>query len=576
MTAAPSVNTSPNKLMHVGGEVINTDPNEGGSNNEYCETCRGVGHFICCDGCPRSFHFACINPPLDIDELPSTVGDANDTWYCNVCKANRKPAEKGKGSRGVGKTGIFGPLLKHVEEENPSIFALPQDIRNYFKGVATANDGSYVNSLMLRPIKVNKFGIVDEREPLRLKDKNGKSILCFQCGESAMPAQPLLPTSPVSKPKGRPSRAAAVVANAAVTSSTTSSLSAAEEEEGKRGWRKIISCDFCNLYWHLDCLDPPLATMPSISRRWMCPNHIEHVLPSERIPKSVANSTTVQELPLPTEETIGPGKHYRTRVVNDGLIDIIPDPLDTYTGPGNEDGNGSGGGVKGGSGDKGWDNQEAMLPAYKGYPSVFGSQNNFKFKYRVPEKVIRLDFWTRAELEREKLVEAAIKEQRRKQQQNSLKDGLDMLALVANALSIENTTDEVVGQEHSSGKPMSTFQAESLIRRIIPSKLSEPTEVEDRHFVKPGEEPVSLLRQSYIPGEYEREFEGVEPEDYQSRVVVDNEKNKITISIKEADNVNNSLSHHSNMEETDSTKLRAIQELLAYKGKDALLRFLLE
>jgi len=558
MNNAPLVHSSPNKLMHVSGEEANTDSNEGG-NNEYCETCGGVGHFICCDGCPRSFHFACINPPLDIDELPSTVGDENDIWYCKVCRAAKKPIEKGKGSRGGGHGGVFGPLLKHVDEENPSIFALPLEIRNYFKGVATANDGSYVNSLMLRTIKVNKFGIVDEREPLRLKDKNGKPILCFRCGESAMPpVEHTNSSSAVNKEqKGRPSRAAAIVANAAVTSSTASSF--LEEEGNKKGWRKMISCDFCSLHWHLDCLDPPLATMPSLSRRWMCPNHIEHVLPSERIPKSVANSTSVQDLPIPSKETIGPGKHYRMRVVNDGQIDIIPDPMDTYTGPSNDGGNHNSNN-KNGSAEKGWEEQEAMLPAYKGYPSVFGAQNNFKFKYRVPEKIIRLDFWSKAELEREKLAVAATRKRNK-----SSREGLDLLAVVANAFSIETSTTYQQAEASSSssskgngrvqGKPMSEAEAEKMVDCV----LSTPTkEVNDHPFVKPGEEPVSLLRQSYIPGEYEREFEGLQTEPETKKVVSPQQKHvQLDMPIQEAD------------------QLQAIQRLIAYKGKDALLDFLL-
>jgi hypothetical protein len=154
MTPAAPLQSSPSKLKHASGEAVSADANNDVGNNEFCETCQGVGHFICCDGCPRSFHFACINPPLDIDELPNSIGDASDTWYCNVCRGAGKGKKKEKQNRG-----LFAPLIRHVEEENPTIFALPQDIRNYFKGVATANDGSYVNTAMLRPIKINKFGV---------------------------------------------------------------------------------------------------------------------------------------------------------------------------------------------------------------------------------------------------------------------------------------------------------------------------------------------------------------------------------------------------------------------------------
>lgn len=54
------------------------------------------------------------------------------------------------------------------------------------------------------------------------------------------------------------------------------------------GHREIVSCDYCNLSWHLDCLDPPLATAPKKKQTgskpkttaWMCPNHIEPHLSS--------------------------------------------------------------------------------------------------------------------------------------------------------------------------------------------------------------------------------------------------------------------------------------------------------
>ena len=39
-------------------------------------------------------------------------------------------------------------------------------------------------------------------------------------------------------------------------------------------WAPLVPCDYCPLYFHMDCLDPPLCSLPS--GRWMCPNHVEH------------------------------------------------------------------------------------------------------------------------------------------------------------------------------------------------------------------------------------------------------------------------------------------------------------
>ncbi|KAL1453829.1 hypothetical protein WDU94_010140, partial [Cyamophila willieti] len=38
----------------------------------------------------------------------------------------------------------------------------------------------------------------------------------------------------------------------------------------------LLGCDYCPLHFHLDCLDPPLTSPPTLT--WMCPTHPQHVL----------------------------------------------------------------------------------------------------------------------------------------------------------------------------------------------------------------------------------------------------------------------------------------------------------
>lgn len=40
----------------------------------------------------------------------------------------------------------------------------------------------------------------------------------------------------------------------------------------------LISCDYCSLFYHQDCLDPPMTALPA--GRWMCPNHPNHFIVS--------------------------------------------------------------------------------------------------------------------------------------------------------------------------------------------------------------------------------------------------------------------------------------------------------
>ncbi|EST07480.2 Zinc finger, PHD-finger [Kalmanozyma brasiliensis GHG001] len=381
-------------IIPPGPSSTSTDTNlsprledKGSVNNDFCETCGGHGRFVCCDGCPRSFHFHCMSPPLDIDEMPASnaaevLGPAksglvqkakskagtpgpsseintDEMWFCNVCVAERKPkaVQKPKG------LGPFGQLLPLLSLQNPKSFQLPADVRTYFKDVATANDGDYVNAGMLRQVKPNKHGLIEARDPYRLKDKNGDVVLCYRCGGTALPAESTADPQHV---------AASTPAEHTVREGT--------------GWRKIVSCDFCPLHWHIDCVDPLMLGMPSNLRRWMCPAHSDHVNDRRRIARVGASVPKTLDLPIPSAKTIGPGKHFRTRVLNNGDIDIIPDPMELLMG-----GNGITGSLQSGVKDV------PVVPGVVDSPALTagGSKLASKIRFRFPEKVIRTDFWSK-------------------------------------------------------------------------------------------------------------------------------------------------------------------------------------
>ncbi|XP_052020204.1 autoimmune regulator isoform X2 [Apodemus sylvaticus] len=50
-------------------------------NEDECAVCHDGGELICCDGCPRAFHLACLSPPLQ--EIPS------GPWRCSCCLQGR-------------------------------------------------------------------------------------------------------------------------------------------------------------------------------------------------------------------------------------------------------------------------------------------------------------------------------------------------------------------------------------------------------------------------------------------------------------------------------------------------------
>lgn len=126
----------------------------------------------------------------------------------------------------------------------------------------------------------------------------------------------------------------------------------------------IISCDHCDLHFHIDCLSPPLATLPPLGKKWMCPNHVEQI--TVRYLASCSSLTAlfmvfvlqgltlrIPKLNAPPIEITKSGKF------NNGNIEV----------------------------------SHPQFPASQ-YGKVAAEEVNINGrKYRVPERVIQLDFW---------------------------------------------------------------------------------------------------------------------------------------------------------------------------------------
>ncbi|RVX66983.1 hypothetical protein B0A52_09197 [Exophiala mesophila] len=193
-------------------------------NDELCYSCSGEGILLCCDGCTNSFHHACLEPPLNPDH------EVEGSWYCPSCAANRAPEE-------ATPTGILGLVLGQIDKTIPKAFTLPLDVRDYFEGVRTGEEGEYEEVALPRTqnnlTKMNRAGFIEEPNYKELRDSKGKLIMCYLCGHTSQ-------------------------------------------------GRDIIPCDFCPARWHLDCVSPPLAIPPrrrgdnKPGSSWKCPLHVDH------------------------------------------------------------------------------------------------------------------------------------------------------------------------------------------------------------------------------------------------------------------------------------------------------------
>lgn len=104
-------------------------------NFEHCAACGGTGRLLCCDGCPKSFHFSCLDPP-QVEVAQDEIQD--EDWYCPNCLGTRDPQiQESKG--------LWSQLKTNFNRQNPVAYALPRRYRDYYEGVATGEDGEYLD-----------------------------------------------------------------------------------------------------------------------------------------------------------------------------------------------------------------------------------------------------------------------------------------------------------------------------------------------------------------------------------------------------------------------------------------------
>lgn len=215
-------------------------------NDDFCSACLQSGSFLCCDTCPKSFHFLCLNPPLDPDELPD--GD----WSCPQCVfkmrcpngSQAKKYEKEYMQERVPRDcKLFGKLFFQLEITNPRQFSLPQSLKETFQNVRSGPHGVYNDGREKEPLSEKQiFGapygqsltMLDCYNPdIHVDQDTGKFLTCYKCGTTKMGTW-----------------------------------------DSPEDSRFVMRCDYCKTPWHLDCIPhAPRASFKNLGTRWKCPLH---------------------------------------------------------------------------------------------------------------------------------------------------------------------------------------------------------------------------------------------------------------------------------------------------------------
>lgn len=186
-------------------------------------------------------------------------------WFCNTCLSARDP------TWGTNTSGAFGGLLAKLEAKNSSAFRLPQEIREYFEGVQTGADGEYEEAIVV-PKPTRKRKAEEEAVPdfHRVRDREDQPVLCHHCQQAT-----------------------------------------AED-------RVIIPCSVCGVFWHLDCLDPPLSRAPPL-RTWKCPLHVDELV--NKVPGYLGPAHKYRK--IKDEKVVDP--IFPRGNLNNGYIEVIDD-----------------------------------------------------------------------------------------------------------------------------------------------------------------------------------------------------------------------------------------------------------
>lgn len=240
----------------VGGRAVNHD---------CCDSCKEGGDLICCDRCPATFHLQCHDPPLDEESLPS------GEWICHRCSylaaakasgtaAVPSPTPNGTGpsppSSGSGST--EGMLCEEASNSSTS-----SGSSSTASSTAGPSGGGALQLLVAAAAALNaqQFELPPELScPVALP------------GSSKRPRPTRGRRHDLEPPVPLPLRVCFTCRRSC-------------------RWAPLIQCDYCPLLFHADCLEYPLASLPT--GRWMCPNHAENFL-EEKLLSSVSLTERVR------------------------------------------------------------------------------------------------------------------------------------------------------------------------------------------------------------------------------------------------------------------------------------------
>uniref|UniRef100_A0A1B0FKX6 PHD finger protein 12 n=1 Tax=Glossina morsitans morsitans TaxID=37546 RepID=A0A1B0FKX6_GLOMM len=260
-----------------------------GHNHDLCDACEEGGDLLCCDRCPSSFHLQCHDPPLTEEDIPS------GQWLCHNCRMTLKTAPSSSKSSSVERTSATVSAAVNSRPNTPSaggdLESLPLKIRHLRKRsnsrTSFCSDLSSTEKYLSKlPMGIQK-ALDPNKKPTPL-DELIKAASILNPRQFELPRELEIHTQFPGNDKVEPVRSNG---NGHKKPSFRRNSKPYElDSQGlvplpakicfycHRSCKKapLVACDYCPLFYHQDCLDPPMTALPT--GLWMCPNHVENFI----------------------------------------------------------------------------------------------------------------------------------------------------------------------------------------------------------------------------------------------------------------------------------------------------------
>ncbi|ALC49059.1 CG3815 [Drosophila busckii] len=258
-----------------------------GHNHDLCDACEEGGNLLCCDRCPSSFHLQCHDPPLNEEDIPT------GQWLCHSCRMVKVAQPSKSGS--VERVPSGGSGSRANTPSSSELESIPLKIRNLRKR-SNSERNSTEKLLAKMPLAIQRA--LDPNKKVTPLDDVIRAASMLNPLQFSLPPELELHTQfpgsgKVQPVHSHPSSGGGGVGGGSGTRRASQRRNSKPFELDGQGLvplpaktcfyctrsckrAPLVSCDYCPLYYHQDCLDPPMTSLPA--GLWMCPNHVENFI----------------------------------------------------------------------------------------------------------------------------------------------------------------------------------------------------------------------------------------------------------------------------------------------------------